>query len=51
MRANMNGVKYEFYSKLFYWDTLWETALSLDPSIKPNDLLYPKDLLYMTRCT
>ena len=43
--TNMNGVKYEFYPKLFYWDrTLWETALSLDPSIKPNDLLYPKRL-------
>jgi serine/threonine protein phosphatase 1 len=23
---------------------LWETALSLDRSIKPNDLLYPKRL-------
>lgn len=43
--TNMNGVTYEFYPKLFYWDrTLWETALSLDPSIKPNDLLYPKRL-------
>jgi serine/threonine protein phosphatase 1 len=43
--TNMNGVKYEFYPKLFYWDrTLWETALALDRSIKPNDLLYPKRL-------
>jgi serine/threonine protein phosphatase 1 len=43
--TNMNGVAYEFYPKLFYWDrTLWETALSLDRSIKPNDLLYPKRL-------
>ncbi|MCW2118272.1 metallophosphoesterase [Flavobacterium sp. 7A] len=43
--TNMNGVKYEYFSKLFYWDrTLWETALSLDTSIKPNDLLYPKRL-------
>jgi serine/threonine protein phosphatase 1 len=23
---------------------LWETALSLDRSIKPNDMLYPKRL-------
>jgi serine/threonine protein phosphatase 1 len=43
--TNMNGVAYEFYPKLFYWDrTLWETALSVDPSIKPNDVLYPKRL-------
>lgn len=43
--TNMNGVTYEFYPKLFYWDrTLWETALALDRSIKPNDLLYPKRL-------
>jgi serine/threonine protein phosphatase 1 len=41
----MNGVTYEFFPKLFYWDrTLWETALSLDQRIKPNDLLYPKRL-------
>jgi serine/threonine protein phosphatase 1 len=43
--TNMNGVSYEFFPKLFYWDrTLWETALALDRSIKPNDLLYPKRL-------
>jgi serine/threonine protein phosphatase 1 len=43
--TNMNGIRYEYFPKLFYWDrTLWETALSLDISIKPNDLLYPKRL-------
>ncbi|UQD55484.1 metallophosphoesterase family protein [Flavobacterium sp. K5-23] len=43
--TNMNGVKAEYFPKLFYWDrTLWETALALDPSIKPNDSLYPKRL-------
>jgi len=43
--TNMHGVDYEYFPKLFYWDrTLWETALSLDPSIKPNDLLYPQRL-------
>ena len=43
--TNMNGVQYEYYPEPFYWDrTLWETALSLDRSIKPNDLLYPKRL-------
>jgi serine/threonine protein phosphatase 1 len=44
--TNMNGVQYEYYPEPFYWDrTLWETALSLDRSIKPNDLLYPKRLI------
>lgn len=41
--TNMNGVNFEYFPKLFYWDrTLWETALSLDPNIKPDHLLYPK---------
>ncbi|MGO4772712.1 metallophosphoesterase family protein [Flavobacterium sp. W22_SRS_FK3] len=41
--TNLNGVGYEYFPKLFYWDrTLWETALSLDPNIKREDLYYPK---------
>ncbi|MCC9017671.1 metallophosphoesterase family protein [Flavobacterium lipolyticum] len=41
--TNLNGVKYEYFPKLFYWDrTLWETALSLDPTLKIGDVLYPK---------
>jgi serine/threonine protein phosphatase 1 len=41
--TNLNGVKYEYFPKLFYWDrTLWETALSLDPNLKIGDALYPK---------
>lgn len=41
--TNMNGVKYEYFPKLFYWDrTLWETAVALDTSIKPSDIRYPK---------
>ena len=41
--TNMNGVKHEFYPKLFYWDrTLWETALALDPAIKKESPFYPK---------
>jgi serine/threonine protein phosphatase 1 len=41
--TNMNGVAYEYFPKLFYWDrTLWETALSLDPNLQEDDLLYPK---------
>jgi len=41
--THMNGVAYEYFPKLFYWDrTLWETALALDKKMKPADLLYPK---------
>ena len=41
--TNLNGVTYEYFPKLFYWDrTLWETALSLDPTLQINDPLYPK---------
>ena len=41
--TNMNGVMYEYFPRLFYWDrTLWETALSLDSSITKNSLYYPK---------
>jgi serine/threonine protein phosphatase 1 len=41
--TNMNGVDYEYFPRLFYWDrTLWETALALDKKMKKDDLLYPK---------
>jgi serine/threonine protein phosphatase 1 len=41
--TNMNGVEYEYFPRLFYWDrTLWETALALDENIQPDNLLYPK---------
>ena len=43
--TNMNGVTFEYFPKLFYWDrTLWETALALDKTMKTDDLLYPKRL-------
>ena len=43
--TNMNGVDYEYFPRLFYWDrTLWETALALDKKMKQDDLLYPKRL-------
>jgi serine/threonine protein phosphatase 1 len=43
--TNMNGIAYEYFPKLFYWDrTLWETALSLDESILKESLFYPKRL-------
>jgi serine/threonine protein phosphatase 1 len=43
--TNMNGVHFEYFPKLFYWDrTLWETALALDKTMITNDLLYPKRL-------
>lgn len=41
--TNMNGVKYEHFPKLFYWDrTLWETALALDENMDKNSYFYPK---------
>lgn len=41
--TNMNGIDYEYFPKLFYWDrTLWETALALDKNMKKDDLFYPK---------
>lgn len=43
--TNMNGINFEYFPKLFYWDrTLWETALSLDTSIPKDSSLYPKRL-------
>lgn len=41
--TNLNGVLHEYFPRMFYWDrTLWETALALDPALKPDDMLYPK---------
>jgi serine/threonine protein phosphatase 1 len=43
--TNMNGIDYEYFPKLFYWDrTLWETALALDSAISKDSFLYPKRL-------
>ena len=43
--TNMNGVDFEYFPKLFYWDrSLWETALALDKNMKTTDLAYPKRL-------
>jgi serine/threonine protein phosphatase 1 len=44
--TNMNGVKYEFYPKLFYGIELYGNRSIARSSIKPNDLLYPKRLTY-----
>ena len=41
--TNMNGVTYEYFPKLFYWDrTLWETALALNEDIGKDSFFYPK---------
>ena len=41
--TNMNGIHYEYFPKMFYWDrTLWETALLLDESIPKESLYYPR---------
>ena len=43
--TNMNGIQYEYFPKVFYWDrTLWETALSIDKSISKGSIYYPKRL-------
>jgi serine/threonine protein phosphatase 1 len=43
--TNMNGIHYEYFPKLFYWDrTLWETALSLDETMAKDSWLYPRRL-------
>ena len=43
--TNMNGIKYEYFPKMFYWDrSLWETALALDATLKKDSFFYPKRL-------
>ncbi len=43
--TNMNGVTYEYFPKLFYWDrTLWETALSLNENLEKTSWFYPRRL-------
>ena len=43
--TNMNGINFEYFPKLFYWDrTLWEMALALDENITSSDVRYPKRL-------
>lgn len=41
--TNLNGVAFEYFPELFYWDrTLWETALCLDATIDTSSAYYPK---------
>lgn len=41
--TNVNGVDYEYFPGLFYWDrTLWETALALDKTMATDHIFYPK---------
>lgn len=43
--TNLNGVDFEYFQKTFYWDrTLWELALSLNPGLETDHVLYPKRL-------
>ena len=43
--TNMNGVNFEHFPKLFYWErTLWEMALALDKTLSRDSLLYPRRL-------
>lgn len=41
--TNMNGIRHEYFPKLFYWDrTLWEAALALDETIPKDSKFYPR---------
>jgi serine/threonine protein phosphatase 1 len=43
--TNQKGPEQEYTPTPFYWDrTLWEMAMSVDPSLKPGDKFYPKRL-------
>ncbi len=43
--TNLHGPHKEYFEELYYWDrTLWELALSVDPKLSKDDLLYPKRL-------
>jgi serine/threonine protein phosphatase 1 len=43
--TNTNGVAYEYFPKVFYWDrTLWEMALALNTNLQKTSLFYPKRL-------
>ena len=44
--TNMSGIRYEYFSKMFYWDrTLWETALALNENLEKTSRCYPKRFL------
>lgn len=41
--TNMNGISYEYYPRMLYWDrTLWETALAMPDALSPDSLFYPR---------
>ncbi len=43
--TNLHGIAHEHYPRLAFWDrTLWETAVSFDKRLSPDDLAYPKRL-------
>lgn len=43
--TNMNGVNFEHFPKLFYWErTLWEMALALDKNLTVDSPYYPRRL-------
>jgi serine/threonine protein phosphatase 1 len=45
--TNVNGVNYEYFPGLFYWDrTLWETALALDKTMATDNIFSTKRFLY-----
>ncbi len=45
--TNVKGIEHEYFDKNFYWDrTLWELALSLNPNLPEDNVVYPKRLTH-----
>ncbi|MCL9805911.1 metallophosphoesterase [Flavobacterium amniphilum] len=43
--TNLKGVTIEHFPRMLYWDrTLWELALSLDPTLPKDSVFFPKRL-------
>lgn len=43
--TNMNGVHFEYFTKMFYWErTLWETAMAVDKKMERDHPFFPKRL-------
>ena len=43
--TNLKGVTIEHFPRMLYWDrTLWELALSLDPTLSKDSVFFPKRL-------
>lgn len=47
--TNHNGVKKEYFEKMYYWDrSLWELVLAMNPELSKDSPYYPKRLTHYT---